>query len=314
MLWNEIEGMARTLGIHSKMVFREEMQKAVLTALALQGCFNDIVFQGGTALRLFHGNPRFSEDLDFVFNQPNTQRERKDHELTDVLLKPLPGIKQTVGDTFPFLTGVEIRTQKSDLDFQRFVLTARSGNPEHTLRVHIELAAIPSYRNQPRILNYPPINPAVSVEDIDEILADKVCALALRPYLKGRDLWDIHFLVNDRAVTIDWDLVLKKLGDYRTDVSDRGEVINRGTESDRGEASERGGGLDQRDALDPWEILSQGLDKAVERIRTEGHSTLGNEMERFLPFNVLESYRSSFASILETVIKVISEHDADPGE
>ncbi len=56
------------LGIHSRMVFREEMQKVVLTAMALQGCFNNLVFQGGTALRLFHGNPRFSEDIDLVFD------------------------------------------------------------------------------------------------------------------------------------------------------------------------------------------------------------------------------------------------------
>jgi len=292
------------------MVFREEMQKVVLTALALQGSYKEIVFQGGTALRLFHGNPRFSEDIDLVLKHPIKGREGKDpaqtdeptEVLTDVLTRTLPGIKQSVRDTFPFITEMEIRSQKNDRDLQRHILMARSDNPEHRLRVHIELAAVPSYRNQPRILNFPPINPAIRVEDVDEILADKVCALALRPYLKGRDLWDIHFLIHDRAVTVDWDLILKKVGDYRTVVTEGEEVSDRGYVVDRGEVSEC------------WEILTQGLDEAKERIRKEGSSTLENEMERFLPFNVLESYRSSFDSILETVIGVIPEHDADPGE
>lgn len=320
MLWNEIEDTSGMLGVHRKMVFREEMQKVVLTSLALQGCFNDIVFQGGTALRFFHGNPRFSEDIDLVLDQPGTRRGMDDNKLTDVpahvpadvltdvLIRALPGIKQSVRDTFPFINEVGIRTQKNDRDLQRHILMTRSDNPEHTLRVHIELAAIPSYRNQPRILNFPPVNPAVRVEDIDEILADKMCALALRPYLKGRDLWDIHYLIHDRAVTVDWDLVLKKVGDYKAEVSEHGEV------SDRGKVLTRGGVSEQGETSNHWEILTQGLDGAGEKIRTEGSSTLRNEMERFLPSNVLESYRSSFDSILETVIKVIREHDAVPGE
>ena len=302
------------LGIQTKMVFREEMQKVVLTALALQGSFTDIVFQGGTALRFFHGNPRFSEDIDLVLDHRDTRREMNDHQmidmpanvqvdvLTDVLTRALPGIRQSVRDTFPFITEVEIKTQKNDRDLQRHVLKTHSDNPDHRLRVHIELAAIPSYRNRPRILNFPPVHPAVSVEDVDEILADKVCALALRPYLKGRDLWDIHFLVHDRGVSVDWDLVLKKVGDYRTVEYEREEV------SDGREVS------DVAKVPDHEEILVQGLNKAGERIRAEGRSTLGNEMERFLPSNVLESYRSSFDSILETVMEVISKYDADPGE
>ena len=264
------------LGTNRKMVLREEIQKAALTALALQGCFNTIVFQGGTALRLFHGNPRFSEDIDLVLNHTKDSSEMKDDVLSTVLASSLSGVERSVKDTFPFITEVEIQTQKNDPDLLRYILMTRSGNPEHSLRVHIELAAIPSYRNTPRILNFPPVNPAIRVEDTVEILADKVCALALRPYLKGRDLWDIHYLADQRSIAVDWDLVRKKVVDYRGDVSE--------TEG----------------------VLGHGLEKAQEKIRMIGDSTMETEMERFLPPQVLELYRSSFDSILEDVLGIIS--------
>lgn len=31
-----------------------------------EGFFSSLVFQGGTSLRLCHGSPRYSEDLDFA--------------------------------------------------------------------------------------------------------------------------------------------------------------------------------------------------------------------------------------------------------
>lgn len=265
------------LGAHNKMVFREEMQKAILTSLALKGCFNDIVFQGGTALRLFYGNPRFSEDIDLVLHQPKKLSERNDGVRNTDLASILHGTKQNIRDTFPFINEVDIRTQKNDPGLQRYILKTHWDNPEHSLRIHIELAAIPSYRNSPRILNFPPVSPAVRVEYTDEILANKICALALRPYLKGRDLWDIYYLIHDLSVKSDWGLVRKKVSDY----------------------SKQNYGFE--------ELLVDGLGRAGEKIRLNGESTLRNEMERFMPNHVIELYRSSLDSILRTVIEVISE-------
>lgn len=282
MIWDEIEATAKMLGTNRKMVLREEIQKAVLTALALQGCFNTIVFQGGTALRLFHGNPRFSEDIDLVLNHTKESSEMKGDVLRTVLASSLPGVERSVKDTFPFITEVEFRTQKNNPDLLRYILMTRSDNPEHSLRIHIELAAIPSYRNTPRILNFPPVNPAIRVEDTVEILADKVCALALRPYLKGRDLWDIHYLADQRSITVDWDLVRKKVVDYGGEVS--------GAE----------------------EVLEHGLEKAQKKIRMIGGSTMETEMGRFLPPQVLELYRPSFDSILGDVLGIITDTNADP--
>lgn len=271
MLWEEIIEKSENFGAPIKYIFQEELQKSVLSALAIKGCFNNLVFQGGTALRLFYGNPRFSEDIDLVL---------KESEKSYDLSKFLPHIKQFVHNTFPFLNSIELKTQKDSPDLQRFILLTRSNIPDQNLRLHIELAFIPSYLNNPKILDFPPIQPVVIVEEQLEILADKVCALALRAYLKGRDLWDIYYLTKERAIDIKWELVKKKVNDYKVPVSE----------------------LDNR------------FEKAKEKIKNEGSSIISNELERFLPSYVLNHYLSSYNLILDSVIELISKYKAEPME
>ena len=52
--------------IHDKKnAIKEIMQEIVLCGLSRAGFFNKVAFYGGTALRIFYGLDRFSEDLDF---------------------------------------------------------------------------------------------------------------------------------------------------------------------------------------------------------------------------------------------------------
>ena len=115
------------------------------------------------------------------------------------------------------------------------------------------------------------MRPAVRVEDPVEIMAHKVCALAFRPYLKGRDLWDIHFLTEEMSVEVDLALVRMKATDY-------GETV-------------------------PG--LVEGLTRARGRVREEGLSTLGDEMARFLTPRVREAYEPEFGRIVEGVVEVV---------
>ena len=45
---------------------KEIIQEITLAGLARAGFFDKAAFYGGTALRIFYGLPRFSEDLDFT--------------------------------------------------------------------------------------------------------------------------------------------------------------------------------------------------------------------------------------------------------
>lgn len=263
MLWEEVIERSEALGATRKQVLAEEVQKAVLTSLSLRGCFDSIVFHGGTALRLFHGNPRFSEDIDLVMVEGVDAFSLADN---------MAHTGRYVEDAFPFLASVATRAQRDDPRLQRHILRTVSEDHGQIVRVHVELAPVPSHRNGPRILDFPPVRPAVRVEDPVEILADKVCALAFRPYLKGRDLWDVHYLTEERSVEVDGELVRRKAVDY-------GESVPR---------------------------LVEGLERSRARVQEEGLSTLEAEMARFLPARVLEAYRSSFGEILERVRDVIA--------
>lgn len=50
---------------------KEIIQEIVICGLSRGGFFNEAAFYGGTALRIFYGLNRFSEDLDFALLKPN---------------------------------------------------------------------------------------------------------------------------------------------------------------------------------------------------------------------------------------------------
>lgn len=58
--------LAKKLQISTDYVVREEYEMLLLKALYDSPFSNDLIFKGGTALRLAYGSPRFSEDLDFT--------------------------------------------------------------------------------------------------------------------------------------------------------------------------------------------------------------------------------------------------------
>ena len=52
---------------------KEIMQEIVLCGLSRAGFFEEAAFYGGTALRIFYGLDRFSEDLDFSLEEKNEE-------------------------------------------------------------------------------------------------------------------------------------------------------------------------------------------------------------------------------------------------
>ena len=71
---NVIEQMlARYPAQEREHALREVMQEIALAGLHRGGFFDKAAFYGGTCLRIFHGLPRFSEDLDFSLLAPDRQ-------------------------------------------------------------------------------------------------------------------------------------------------------------------------------------------------------------------------------------------------
>jgi predicted nucleotidyltransferase component of viral defense system len=264
MQWSAIEEASRRQGTTPYHIFQEEAQKTILTGLSRAKAFTNIVFQGGTALRLFYGNPRFSDDLDFVL--------RDAHQRFD-LTTPAPDITRFLQESYPFITSASYQFQKHDDLLQRCVCLIETSTLPRKLRVHLELAAVPSYQHQPRILDFPPLSPAVEVETAEEILADKIVAFGLRPYLKGRDLWDVSYLLKERHLKVPWPLVYRKAEDY-------------GTRQNAFHAQ-----LQQRAPL----IISTGV------------HILSHELSRFLSASLREHYEPTYPTMAADVARLLTE-------
>lgn len=260
MRWKDIESRSERENITPKMIFREELQKAILTSFSKEGLFQRIVFQGGTALRLFYDNPRYSEDLDFVLRE-----EHPSVKIADFLKTT----KDFIAYSYPFLEEVKTRTQKAEDDLQRYIIKTTSKNPEQAVRINIELYDVPSYMNETKILSFSPFQPAVRVEKPEEILADKVAALSGRKYIKGRDLWDIYFLTEQKNLSVDLALLLKKIKDYD---------------------------MDEDDFIDELTNIEVRLEK-------EGKDILDRELKRFLSPSLYQYYHGDLDTVLTRVNK-----------
>jgi hypothetical protein len=170
---------------------REYLQILALKALYGQRGAQGLLFLGGTALRLGHGLPRFSEDLDF-------DAQALSHGEWKVLLDAtghalaLQGLRVEVraGERGTLLTG--------DLRCAGFLQAYRlAAAPGEKLRVKLE-ANRPDYplEPEPRVVSgYGEMLPAVFAAP-GLITAEKILALLNRGL--GRDVYDIFFLAGKR--------------------------------------------------------------------------------------------------------------------
>lgn len=87
-----------------KNCIKEVVQEIVLCGLSRCGFFNEAAFYGGTALRIFYGLDRFSEDLDFSLKRPNENFSFQ---------KYIPYIEKEV-NAYGFHFSVEEKIKKAD--------------------------------------------------------------------------------------------------------------------------------------------------------------------------------------------------------
>lgn len=211
-------GIAASRGAPASTVIKELLHTEILYCLVQSGAAEDLVFQGGTCLRLVHGGSRYSEDLDFAGGadfDPESMRSFEEMLANQVFdayglevdlssnsdrYEP-DGVSVVRWKTKIGVPGVDPRVQQKQL-------------------INVEVANVRSHA--PIIghvkANYAEISPAfrqimLAVESREEILADKIVALGARRFVKYRDVWDIKMLL-DSGVQPDLSMVRSKLDDY----------------------------------------------------------------------------------------------------
>lgn len=196
------------------VVEKEMLHHDILREMSAAGLLESLTFMGGTCLRACYGSNRLSEDLDFT-GGAHFRREG---------LKTLPSLL-TEKLLVKYGLKVEISEPKrgsGNVDTWKLKIVTRPeqwGMPVQ--RINIDICAIPSYDMQPMMLrNFYGIDMGTSglillVESREEILADKLIALALRPgRIKNRDLWDIVWL-KQQGILLPMELLRKKISDHR---------------------------------------------------------------------------------------------------
>lgn len=196
------------------VVEKELLHHDILREMTASGLLRNLTFMGGTCLRACYGSNRLSEDLDFTggvdFERGQLQA------LGEVLV-------QNLHTKYGLVISVsEPRRETGNVDTWKLkVITRPEQRNMPTQRINIDICAIPSYEPKPMMLrNHYGVDMGTSgliiqAESREEILANKIVALALRPNrMKNRDLWDIAWL-RQQAVDMPLDLVVKKIADHK---------------------------------------------------------------------------------------------------
>ncbi len=202
----QTHSLSKKYKINESIILREYLQLFFLNELYVENQSQNIFFKGGTALRLIYGSPRFSEDLDFTV-------ELKEKDFNEFILKLFKKIEKK--ETINF-------RERKTFAGKRFLLKSKSTLFTHETYVSLDF----SFREkavepQKSIIKsgYPVLfTSCVYHLSKNEIFAEKIRALLTRKVTKGRDIYDMWYLLN-QGVEIDDKLIKVKLKYYNLDLN-----------------------------------------------------------------------------------------------
>lgn len=185
---------------------KEIVQEITLSGLYKGKFFNKAVFCGGTALRIFHGLDRFSEDLDFSLIKRDTdfniesffshiKNEANALGLNFEVTKKDKHLKSNIESAI--LKG---NTKELIISFYSMDDSAIKINRDQLVKIKFEVDINPAqggkYETKFGLLPYPY---QVKLYDMPTLFAGKIHAILCRGWntrVKGRDLYDYLFFIS----------------------------------------------------------------------------------------------------------------------
>jgi predicted nucleotidyltransferase component of viral defense system len=200
---SQIQRIAQRNGVGMQVQERDYLQHLILWLLYRRS--QELIFKGGTALRLVYGGNRYSEDLDFNGSDDTSALEALWREV--------------VGGLEDFGIVAEIRNVwDSDVGYSfdvSFQGPLHDGRDRSKGKVRVDVNQRPEEVETHRELvtsPYDDVRPfVVTALALDHLLAEKLRALLVRG--KPRDLYDIWLLLR-QGVEPDLALVERKLALY----------------------------------------------------------------------------------------------------
>lgn len=189
-----------------KNAIKEIVQEVVLCGLSRGGFFKEAAFYGGTALRIFYGLDRFSEDLDFSLTTqdpnfdltkyfPYIENETKSLGLDFSVQEKVKSFDSNIKSAF--LKG---NTKEHILTFYENSEDAKFINKDEAIRIKFEVDINPpvgaTYETKFGLLPSPY---QVKLYDLPSLFAGKIHACLCRNWhsrIKGRDFYDYVFFLS----------------------------------------------------------------------------------------------------------------------
>jgi hypothetical protein len=194
MLQKKIRDYGAQNGVEEENAIKEMLQEIALYALWRTDFFDVALFQGGTSLRILHGLPRFSEDLDFLLRAPDAgfQWARYLAGLVDIFSQF--GLKLDAQPKDKMDRAIREAILKDDSIANQLNLSFPGTGKARTIRIKLEIDTNPpaGSTEETSFLDFP-ADYEVRHQDLASNFALKIHALLCRPYLKGRDWFDFSW-------------------------------------------------------------------------------------------------------------------------
>lgn len=173
------------------MILKEYLQYKILGWLFSSKWAGKLVFTGGTAIRIVYGGDRFSEDIDL--------------DTDDLGWNEFEGIVEMVKRNFK-REGIEVEVKnvnkgvmRSYLRFPKIMVeNGLSPNKNEKLLIQLDMDKIKSWgKTELKIINKFGVFEEVKIYDKQTLIKLKLEALVGRKRPKGRDIYDIVYLVTE---------------------------------------------------------------------------------------------------------------------
>jgi predicted nucleotidyltransferase component of viral defense system len=188
----------------AKDALREIMQEIALAGLSRTGFFEKAAFYGGTALRIFYGLDRFSEDLDFSLLAVDPEFSLEKYQ--DAIINEFAalGMQVSISEKQKAVkTNINSAFLKSETIWKELVLEGiipQNGLKEvANIKIKIEVDTEPplGFTTEEKLL-LQPFSFYVKCLSLPDLFAGKMHALLFRKWgtnVKGRDWYDMEWYI-----------------------------------------------------------------------------------------------------------------------
>ncbi|MDP3667217.1 MAG: nucleotidyl transferase AbiEii/AbiGii toxin family protein, partial [Sediminibacterium sp.] len=183
----------------AEQALREIMQEIALAGLQRSGFFEKAAFYGGTALRVFYGLDRFSEDLDFSLLEVNPNFSLEPYLEGIVTEFSALGMTVSVKEKIKTpQTNIDSAFLKSETAWKELILeniipqAGLSMRPNIKIKLEVDTKPPLGFETEEKLL-LKPFSFYVKCFSLPDLFAGKMHALLFRKWkqrVKGRDWYD----------------------------------------------------------------------------------------------------------------------------